>query len=109
MEFSLFEKILLKAKQNGATSVELYNWTEPFLHPDIKKFVNEVKKYELPLFLSSNLSLRSIPQLIDTLHAGVDILYVSVSGFTNKVHQINHVGSDINVVKKPSDYRKRKI
>jgi hypothetical protein len=100
MEFSLFEKIILKAKQNGATSVELYNWTEPFLHPDIKKFVNEVKKYELPLFLSSNLSLRSIPQLIDTLHAGVDILYVSVSGFTNKVHQINHVGSDINVVKK---------
>src|SRR5574344_1520015 len=100
MGFSLFEKIMLKAKQNGVDSVDLYNWTEPFLHPDIEKFVSEVKKYDLPLSLSSNLSLKSTPQLIDPLKAGVDTLHISVSGFRNETHQINHIGSDINIVKK---------
>jgi sulfatase maturation enzyme AslB (radical SAM superfamily) len=56
------------------------------------------------LGLSSNLSLKNIPNLKQVLFSGVDELLVSVSGFSQKVHEIYHKGSDINVVKKHLEY-----
>ncbi len=42
MSFSEFKKILAKSKKNGASVVGLYNWAEPFLHPEITRFVKEI-------------------------------------------------------------------
>jgi len=47
------------------------------------------------VWLSSNLSLPKLPNLEKTLMAGVDLLTVSVSGETQKIHEINHKCSDI--------------
>ncbi len=100
MSFSRFKKIVVKAKEKGATTVGLYNWTEPFLHPEINKFVKEVVDNNIHCVLSSNFSLSEMSTLIDTLEAGVSELSVSVSGFTNDIYQINHSGGDIEVVKR---------
>lgn len=100
MELDLFKRILNKAMDNGAGAFGLYNWTEPFLHPELPEFVHEIRNNNTFCSLSSNLSLKTMPHLVDTLKAGVGYLQVSVSGFTNKVHQVNHRGSDIEIVKK---------
>jgi len=94
-----FKKILAKIKENGATIVGLFNWTEPFLHPEIHKFVEEIVVNDLRCILSSNLALSNMSALNDTLNAGVSELSVSVSGFTNEIYQINHSGGDVEVVK----------
>lgn len=99
MSVKTFRAILQKAVKNGCTAVELFNWTEPFLHPELPTFVKEVRSLGLPCDISSNLSLKNIPHLIETLRSGVSSLSVSVSGFTNDVHQINHKGSNIETVK----------
>lgn len=63
MSFELFQKILDKLQIIGIRQVELYNFTEPFLNPEIYKFMAEVKKRGLTLGISSNLSLPHIPKL----------------------------------------------
>ncbi len=100
MSFSKFKKIVVKAKEKGATTVAMYNWTEPFLHPEINKFVKEIVDNDIRCVLSSNFALSEMSTLIETLEAGVSELSVSVSGFTNDIYQVNHSGGDIEVVKR---------
>ena len=100
MSFSEFKEILAKAKEKGATVIGLYNWTEPFLHPEIAEFVKEIVDNDMHCVLSSNLALPDMTSLIDTLDAGVSELSVSVSGFTNDIYQTNHKGGDVAVVKR---------
>jgi hypothetical protein len=53
-------------------------------------------------WLSSNLSLQPkiyIPTIISALESGVDILFISVSGFTQAVYEINHVGGRVDWIK----------
>jgi len=53
-------------------------------------------------WLSSNLSLPPnvyIPTIISALESGVDILWISVSGFTQAVYEINHVGGRVDWIK----------
>lgn len=99
MDVELFTKIMRKAARLGLQYSGLFNWTEPFLHPDIAQFTRLVKKHGLTCILSSNLSLPSIPDLIPALE-NCDHLIVSVSGFYQRTHSINHRGSNIKVVKK---------
>lgn len=99
MPFELFQKICYKLKAEKYKTVELYNWTEPFLHKTIHIFIAEAKRIGFEVVLSSNLSLKKIPLLIDAFDAGLDRLDVSVSGFTNEMQQIYHRGSDIEIVK----------
>lgn len=99
MEFSLFKKIIYEIK-SIKPDVHLYNWGEPFLHHQLADFVNEVKSNGLGCHLSSSLALPELPQLVDVLNAGLDTLYVSVPGYHQETHQINHIGGDIEIVKR---------
>jgi Radical SAM superfamily. len=99
MPFDLFQKICAKLMSEKYTTVELFNWTEPFLHKDIAAFIAEAKQMGLRVQLSSNLSLKKIPSLIEVFAAGLDELHVSVSGFSNAVQQIYHRGSDVENIK----------
>ena len=52
--------------------------------------------------LSSNLSLspdRYLPSIIAALAAGIDLLYVSVSGWTQETYEINHKGGRVDWIK----------
>lgn len=92
MSFELFQKILDKLQIIGIRQVELYNFTEPFLNPEIYKFMAEVKKRGLTLGISSNLSLPHIPKLkecVDLLTEG-DWFVIIISGINQEVYEINH-------------------
>lgn len=100
MEFSLFKRILDKLQLMNIKQIELYNFTEPFLHPDIYDFMKEVKVRGLTLGVSTNLSLKNIPNLkecVDLLMPG-DWFVVTISGIEKDVYGINHAGGNIDNV-----------
>ena len=92
-----FEAIARKAAAEGYKRIGLFNWTEPFLNPDLAKYMEMIKKLGFSSMLSSNFSLRRIPHLEPVLRV-TDHIIVSVSGFDQAVYEINHVGGDINYV-----------
>ena len=98
MSLDLFEKIIRKARREGIDPIAVYNWTEPFLVDNLHDYIEVIKKNNLTSWVSSNLSLPHINNLEKILCSGVDELFVTVSGHDNNTHQINHVGSDINIV-----------
>lgn len=100
MDIDLFRRILDKLQLMGVLKIELYNYTEPFLHPDIYEFVKEVKKRNLILNLSTNLSLKNIPHLKDCvdLLTPDDLMIVTISGIRKDVYEINHRGGNIDNV-----------
>ena len=102
MPLSKFREIVSKLRAEGYTNVALINWTEPFLCKTLHEYVPVVKQAGLDCWLSSNLSLppsKYLPTIISALSSGVDILWISVSGFTQSVYEINHKGGRIDWIK----------
>lgn len=97
MDVYSFSEIMSKAKRECITNIHCYNWTEPFLHPDLPLFIEIIRSYGMKSWVSSNLSLK-MDNLVHTIRSGVDFLLVSVSGFTQQTHSINHAGSNIGTV-----------
>lgn len=91
----LLEKITSECK---CQKVDLYNWSEPFLHPELDKFVAVVKNKNIVCGLSSNLSFNS-PARLEAVLMHSPSLIVSVSGFTQEVHERYHKGSNLENVK----------
>lgn len=99
MPLPLFEQVARKAAALGFYNVGLYNWSEPFLVRNLQDYARLVKECGMYCHLSSNLAFRHIPQLLPTLEYS-DRLIVSLSGFTQAVHGINHRGARIELVKR---------
>ena len=98
MSLELFKKIVEKSRKEQFDCIGVFNWTEPFLVENLYEYMEVIKQSNLTSWLSSNLSIPNIKNLEKTLCSGVDSLFVTVSGHDNNTHQINHVGSDINIV-----------
>lgn len=99
MPLELFKKIIDKAKNEGFKTIGLFKWTEPLLHPQLDKFIKYIKTKNMDVCLSTNLSLRNIDNLLKSFDNGLDSCYVTVSGYNQETHEINHIGSNINIVK----------
>jgi MoaA/NifB/PqqE/SkfB family radical SAM enzyme len=98
MSPALLGRILDKALSEClVSSVSLYNWTEPLLHPNIAELIRTVKARGLPCHISSNLNVLREPEAL--LASGLDWLRISLSGYTQPVYQIGHRGGDIETVK----------
>ena len=78
-------------------NVGLYNWTEPMLHPDLVELIRVVKSRGLRCTISSNLQVLRNPD--DLLGSGLDLMRVSLSGFTQHVYERGHRGGDVEIVK----------
>ena len=100
MDFKQFTEICGKLQSECISELALYNWSEPFLHPEIDKFVAFAVEKNFMCQIASNLSLPEIPSLISTLDAGLAEISVSVSGFTQKIHEVYHRGSNIKILRK---------
>jgi hypothetical protein len=97
-----FRAIVRRIRGEGYPNLSLINWTEPFLFHGLHEYVAAAKEEGICSWLSSNLSVR--PEryretIVSALAAGVDVLFVSVSGFTQEVYQRNHVGGNIEWIK----------
>jgi sulfatase maturation enzyme AslB (radical SAM superfamily) len=100
MELSVFRAILDKMTSEGRChSVVLCNWTEPFLHPQIDKFVEAVNCKNIACSLSTNLSFEFSSRLEAVLQHAPGIV-ISVSGFSQEMHELYHKGSNLEVIKK---------
>ena len=99
MSLDSFGKILdVVASGADIASVNLYNWSEPFLHPDLSEFIRFVNSKGWFCGVSSNFNIRrNLEQVLDACPAA---LYVSVSGFSQEIYSTNHVLGNIEKVKK---------
>jgi len=99
MPLDKFEHIVEKAVSDGFDSVQLFNWTEPFLLDDLHAYTSIVRRYAFPCICSSNLSIEHIRNFQEAL-ASIQVLVVSVSGLDQEVYEVNHAGGSIELVKK---------
>lgn len=98
MDLDLFVNIVGKISlESPNTTIGLFNWTDPLVHPEVEKFIDIIHKFELSSFLSTNLNLvRDMDALV---LSNPDRLRISLSGFTQEVYSIGHKTGDIEVVK----------
>jgi MoaA/NifB/PqqE/SkfB family radical SAM enzyme len=98
MPIDLFNNIIEKCARQGTRRIGLFNWTEPFLNRDLQSYIKIVKDHNLDVVLSSTLSLRRIEHLEGCLLAGIDTFIVSISGLTQEIAELYHVGVGLNYV-----------
>jgi MoaA/NifB/PqqE/SkfB family radical SAM enzyme len=77
----------------------LYNWGEPFLHPELNKIINYLHDNGIAAAVSSNLSIASGEQIKKVIRSSPEYLKVSLSGYYPDVYDTTHAGGDINLVK----------
>ncbi len=92
MSIESFEKGLLYMEENGIinkkTELELYNWGEPFLNPNINEICGIITKYGYSFHLSTN---ASIFRNIDSENLkNLSGFRVSLSGFSKETYSITH-------------------
>jgi MoaA/NifB/PqqE/SkfB family radical SAM enzyme len=99
MKPELLDRIVSKAKAECRNlDVGLYNWTEPFIHPNLAEMIRIVRSKDVSCSLSSNLNI--IKRIDDVLSANPKELRVSLSGFSQDSYGVTHKRGDIETVKK---------
>lgn len=98
MEPELLVRIVRKAASEClVTGVNLFNWSEPLLHPGLPELIRIVQAAGIPCHVSSNLNL--LPDAGAIMAANPASFKISVSGFTQEVYGSTHRGGDIELVK----------
>jgi MoaA/NifB/PqqE/SkfB family radical SAM enzyme len=97
---AIMEKIKSEQPDDVTVGIDIHNWGESLLHPDLPKIIQMTNEMGFVSGLSSNLTHHfSRKRLEEIVAAKPGGFRVSLSGFTNETHQKTHVRSDINVVK----------
>lgn len=99
MEPELLVRIVQKAASEClVTGINLFNWTEPLLHPGLPELIRIVRDAGIPCHVSSNLNL--LPDADAIMATNPASFKISVSGFTQEGYGFTHRGGDIEQVKK---------
>ena len=94
----LFRKIIEKAdREYDLMWVALFNWGEPFLHPELPELVSIVRSHGLGCGISSNLN--RVRRLDDLFRAEPTFFRISLSGFTQEIYSQSHARGNIERVK----------
>ena len=86
MDFEDYKKIVDQIAPY-ACILELYNWGEPFLHPQIFDMIRYASERNIFVRLSSNLNHFDRAMAEKTVASGLDALIVSVDGATEATYQ----------------------
>ena len=70
-----------------AFKVYLYNWGEPFLHPEIFEIISYTASRRIEVHLSSNMNRFSAEMAEKVIDSGLDSLLVSMDGATQEVYE----------------------
>lgn len=84
-------------KQANLTSIAYHYYNEPTMNPWIADLVRVGQSHKIPGVMSTNCSF--FKPMPDILALGLRNLIISVSGFTQSVHERSHKGVDIETVK----------
>ena len=79
-------------------SVNLYNWGEPLLHPQIADMVRMIHNRRILTKISTNLNIYNREVLVELCEAGLDYLTVSFSGASQKVYEQYHRRGNLDTV-----------
>lgn len=94
MEPSLLNAILAKAKSEARVfGVGLFNWGEPFTHPNLAEMIKIVNSHKLLCYLSTNLNSSS--NLKKVMAAAPHHIRISCSGYSQSVYSKTHRQGDI--------------
>jgi len=92
-------------------SVNLYNWGEPLLHPQLPEIVRLLHQNRIFTSVSTNLNISRRDSLADLCDAGLDHLLISVSGASQEVYERYHrwgtYGLVLDNLKFLTDYKRR--
>ena len=99
MDPKLLADVVSKARSEcEVMGIELFNWTEPLLHPKLPELIGIVNSAGVNCDLSSNLNiLRNVDEV---MAANPHAFRISCSGFTQENYGYTHRGGDIERVKK---------
>jgi len=78
--------------------VELDNWGEPFLNPDIYEIISRFSGKRIQTSISTNLSFEKQFDPQEIIKCGLDHLIVSIDGATEKTYQKYRVGGNFELV-----------
>ena len=67
--------------------VELYNWGEPFLHPQIFEMIHYASTKRISVRLSSNFNYFSEKMAVEAIKSGLDAIIVSLDGATQETYE----------------------
>lgn len=81
-----------------AFEVNLHNWGEPFLNPDIFGIVEATRSRNISSNISSNLNALDESRALDLVRSGLEYLVVSLDGATADVYRHYRVGGDFERV-----------
>jgi MoaA/NifB/PqqE/SkfB family radical SAM enzyme len=101
MPVELFERVVSHLSERGFIGeyINLYNWGESLLHPRLGRILEICREKKLRPILSTNLS---VPEtLLEPLEDNeVELLLVSLSGFSKDTYGRNHIGGDFDLVQR---------
>ena len=79
-------------------SVNLFNWGEPLLNPRITEIVELIHSRGIWTVLSTNLSINNKKTLENLCNAGLDFMFVSISGSSQETYEKYHRGGKLDLV-----------
>jgi MoaA/NifB/PqqE/SkfB family radical SAM enzyme len=100
MKMEMFRRIVAKIRAESPSPrphINLFNWGEPLLHPQLPAFIRILREAGMESHLSTNLNIRR--GLEAMVRAGPDDLKLSLSGFTPETYERSHAGGDLERVK----------
>ncbi len=100
MSLEDFKQVVSKIKSEVdiVTHVSLYNWGEPFLHPELNKIISHLHENGIAAAVSSHLSIVTGSQIRKVIKAAPEYLKISLSGYYPNVYDVTHAGGNINLV-----------
>jgi MoaA/NifB/PqqE/SkfB family radical SAM enzyme len=100
MELALFERIVEKIRRESPVphpQINLYNWGEPLLHPDLPEIISILRRAGMRSNLSTNLNIKRGLEAV--IAAGPDELKISLSGFSQQSYARTHTRGKLDLVK----------
>lgn len=96
MRLPEFELILMQLPT--VREIELYNWGEPLLNPDLPRMIERAKLYGKKVSIHSNLSLVARPRLFEELiESGLDGLTASIDGVSQEPYAAYRCGGQVKL------------
>lgn len=99
LSFKNFKKIL-DVLGPRAVKLDLFNWGEPFLNPDIFKMIKYAGKYKLQITVSSNLNYFPPKFAQKIINAGLHRIIISLHGASQKTYSKYSRGGNFEKVMK---------
>jgi molybdenum cofactor biosynthesis enzyme MoaA len=100
MPFSLYKELMDEIGSHLSLMV-LWNWGEPFLHPDLPRMIRYAKSLNIAVITSSNAQVISDPSAVeDIVRSGLDTLAIAMDGTSQKTYESYRVGGSLDKVMK---------